>query len=1047
MAKRAKISVLCFSIIAAIAMIFAIPTFSWWVNNLSTNISITANLLGSYFEQGDGTEDTPYVIARPIQLYYFAWLQNMGYFDGENSLSETEDKKFYFTLGASIDMSENTEYSSLPPIGTADHPFRGVFDGRYHFAPTDEHGNSVADPLDPDNTLEGTYHVISNVTINNSNLSNVPPQGEDGMQYIGLFGVVGSITDSSVTGEIKNFGLSNVTLATSDPIDDKTIIGIVAGYCNGSASGIGVSGCSISVANGLSPASVNGSTPDTLSFALIGYSSKTYEAYGISSISGGSNFGGSLAMKDMYEDILAARNSGINGSTYYAKKTIIIDAAGNENVIYSNETTKRIKQNDRYYEYGNNQVVDNDGNVVASYGVLTRYDGATTIFPRDEWMYLAGGLSTDVTRNVVTIRQTNETAYTIGDGNGNYLVGDASSVSNTQEEDLATTWTFSNPSGPSTTIKVRINNTDYYLRNNSGKLVMSTTSTTWTISNSNGKQIISNGSLYLVYANNSWSLCSTETQCFSVDNGAEGDSKKFMIDTTYAMPQVGTQSKTNWHYVSNKIYCYRNGTKYYLYLNNSNALRLSQNADDTYVKNTTWTISNGVIQGKRGSNTRYVYYTGSAWGVRTTSATLNIIYYDYVKTNTTETVNRTVSLSTETITLQNVDTFIPLASNDDGTVSSRNTGYIVSGANYNSPDYLGDIRVSYYSISGNLTKAINGDSYSSDGSNMEILTRTYKSNGFKRISDSYNASNPENSVNSTLRSYEKQNLNNLGLLKYVDPREQLHNTLSSSSNVYGLHFMDAAISESNTIEVDKATINGKHYTNYILPQDCIDFNLSSRGYVNFFAGTYFPGNTAFFSLHQITRNGAGDIVSISEIEKIYGDPSNSANSYLYKYVGGSTPSLPEGYVLMFDTTWLTAPTMVENAMYYFEIPLNSGEYALGSVEGGNGAYLIYLDIGASAQSLDDGTTLETSIVGMDFVGATALNSSNIATTLSGIASDSIAAAVIVIKDGFQGTITFVKTEENGISTITCTLSDPISETFVKWTAVSTDTEVVIQSSA
>lgn len=35
-------------------------------------------------------------------------------------------------------------------------------------------------------------------------------------------------------------------------------------------------------------------------------------------------------------------------------------------------------------------------------------------------------------------------------------------------------------------------------------------------------------------------------------------------------------------------------------------------------------------------------------------------------------------------------------------------------------------------------------------------------------------------------------------------------------------------------------------------------------------------------------------------------------------------------------------------IYYFEIPMNSGEYCLGSVDGGTGAYLLYLDIGANA---------------------------------------------------------------------------------------------------
>ena len=46
--------------------------------------------------------------------------------------------------------------------------------------------------------------------------------------------------------------------------------------------------------------------------------------------------------------------------------------------------------------------------------------------------------------------------------------------------------------------------------------------------------------------------------------------------------------------------------------------------------------------------------------------------------------------------------------------------------------------------------------------------------------------------------------------------------------------------------------------------------------------------------------------------------------------------------------------MVNYAVYYFEMPVNGGEYALGSASTGDGAYLMYLDIGASATGGDEG---------------------------------------------------------------------------------------------
>ncbi len=58
--------------------------------------------------------------------------------------------------------------------------------------------------------------------------------------------------------------------------------------------------------------------------------------------------------------------------------------------------------------------------------------------------------------------------------------------------------------------------------------------------------------------------------------------------------------------------------------------------------------------------------------------------------------------------------------------------------------------------------------------------------------------------------------------------------------------------------------------------------------------------------------------------------------------------------MVFDMNWMTDPsTMVQNAVYYFEIPVNGGEFALGSVTGKKGAYLFYLDIAANANLNED----------------------------------------------------------------------------------------------
>lgn len=1833
MAKKAKkYSVLFLVMAISVASLFFTPVFAWCLNKLATNVVVNSSIIGSYFEQGNGTEDTPYVIARPIQLYYFAWLQNLGYFDGDNNLSTTSDKKYYFTLGSNIDMSGNTEYAHLPPIGTAEYPFKGVFDGKYHYAPTDSNGNPVQDKFDPNNTIEGTYHVISNVTISNTDLSHIPENGDEGMQYVGLFGVIGSISDTTVKGEVKNFALDGITVETEEPLDDKTIIGIVAGYCNGVVSGVGVSNCTLSIANGLSPVELpirtsnpdtgvvttRTGTPETLSFSLIGFSDTAYDAFNISPLSGGNEFGSSLEMHSLFNRVMAARdsNSAVY-SKYYTHKTITIDEDDNVTVVQTGENTYNGNVNSRYFRLTNTEILNEDDEVVESYAIAKRYSDSNYSSTNNQYMYVTGSLSIEYPQIITTIRRVRYDAYRIGDGNGNYLVGSTNSISNTRNSENASAWRYIDDNG-GVLLAIQINEVAYYLYNNNGTLSMSSTNSTvwtinndritnggyylcyldgawtllaettyysiddnnnhylnltngnivsgatsttrwhlsnnkiytyvnnvktylynnnnvldittnsntatqWTISNgqisnngynicyldgtwillaettyysiddgngtylnflngnavagatsttrwhiSNGKiyiyvnnvktylcnnsgvvgfstnsatatiwtvgvNSITNGEYYLCYNDNEWLLAkelgyysinngsgvylnlngnnltsgtsSNATRWFIVNdklyaynNGVEtylynnsgylttttnisnasvwdiennnvkngdyyltyqnrwivtseldyyliddggghylnlttsgfetgtsatamgwhfttgvngekiytyvngvktyllNDSGVFSTTTNQALAtewvvgansisndvynlvyqngwqltnesnyylisdgnghylnlttngfEVGTSStatawhfsngqtggkiytyingdrkyllndngelsstlnentaslwgvsngqitnnsyyltycniwlldcevdyykisdgngnylnltssgfsvgtslnSTIWHFTnssSGKIYTFINGVATYLYNNsgtlatttdtnsatvwaitkdtinsifnisnsgyylrndngwgltnsdlyytisNNNGSYLNLNAstgltaignsnnatiwkissgvngnvistkvngvtyylnfengnmkpntinngtnwvvtnnqisytqsDRTYymfcdgtcwtlvlsslnsyyiigdgngnymdcssgsISNTTvrsyatkWTFSNGDSGGTISTNINgtnynlyrssstltlsannstawtystsnnrlyyrssgwfsssyYIRYYNNGWTSLTTSATsvngidnisssskvavtavnnaqpdLVALYdsgtFNFNNTITAGTFNLTINTNNNlynlivnmpytayNLTVNHTDfsynldadmtsyyydldlqiddtttvwqytdvdengtqqietapTYIPLTLNANGTVSNKNTGYIVSGGNYDyvtAGSYPGDIRVSYYTISGNLTAALNGSSsYSS--SRLEVVTRTYLSNGYCRISDEYNSSN--SSINSTLSSTfpNKIAVANLGLDKYTDSREQLHDTLSNSSNIYGLHFMDALINQNKTVTIQKAIINGNEYSNYIMPQDCIDFNLSVKGQLNFFAGTYFPGNTTFFSLHHITRLN-NVITSISEISKIYGDPTNNSKSYIYQYVGQGQPSLPSGYILMFDTSWITTPTMVENAMYYFEIPVNAGEYALGSVSGADGAYLIYLDIGASLRSLSDGTTLETSIKGMDFVTANSITSANIATTLTAITANTNSIVVIVVKNRFHGTINYVRTtyvqNNQTKDRVTYTISDASSEDYVKWTRESNDTDVVLRT--
>ena len=347
-------------------------------------------------------------------------------------------------------------------------------------------------------------------------------------------------------------------------------------------------------------------------------------------------------------------------------------------------------------------------------------------------------------------------------------------------------------------------------------------------------------------------------------------------------------------------------------------------------------------------------------------------------------------------------TYFPLTFDETGTFpSDKNTGYVVSGAKYNVSDKnsVGDIRVasayettsasSSYKIGNVLdnSRVRNTTTFS----NSNFFAYTIKQNSSEASSD--NIIKIGDPINKQENTSGYTSYSTLGFKKYYryilneasGSRVARGNLLTADPIAYGLHFRNAEISKNNLTTVDYAKINGQEYYGYQLPNDAIDFNLKGEGYINFFAATYFyqsddnwktKYNNCFFSLHVIERDG-NTINSIKEISKIYQNQSASVDkeqpSYVYEYTDGTTDTgikdssgnfIPgtKG-TLLFDTRVLTNPDLDKewknNAAYYFEIPVNKGEFALGSVSGKdkNGAYLRYLDIGAGNKD-DNNITIE-----------------------------------------------------------------------------------------
>ena len=242
------------------------------------------------------------------------------------------------------------------------------------------------------------------------------------------------------------------------------------------------------------------------------------------------------------------------------------------------------------------------------------------------------------------------------------------------------------------------------------------------------------------------------------------------------------------------------------------------------------------------------------------------------------------------------------------------------------------------------------------------------------------------------------------------------NVLAKNANIGGFHFYSQEatlgfISEDSVVEAERVRVadadeNKITKAKYELPVQSLDFKLLEQGRINFLAGMYNGGyvntNTpygtmgvnhmnGFFSLHRVFRNTDETISHIREIKAIYSKTGQS--SYVYSYVDGNNIVDEDGnaftetsdLTLLFDTKWIGHRRLDNNnqngRVYYFEIPVDAGEYCLGGYRltgptatpsagtdqptTADGAYLMYLDIGANAARTTRTTVaehfLETSI--------------------------------------------------------------------------------------
>ena len=773
--------------------------------------------------------------------------------------------------------------------------------------------------------------------------------------------------------------------------------------------------------------------------------------------SGGQNWGGSIDMLHLYTQLAEIRDAhsgtaSIPATTAFSYPTSKTFVDGVEDMSRRvNKTDARSVVNGRntyYYRYEGNKLTYNDpeaGN--PDYLSLTfareLNQSYTSYLDGEDQSYKYNclyGAKTFNFNNATTVnnyetrplfRINNGTQYmTVTRQGNNYNIGSTTTPGN------GTTFYLDG----SNRIICTISNTSVYLRNNSGTLAATTTASsgaTWTWDSTNHN--LYTGTYYLNYSSG-WQLVQNDAYPYYTirANNAAAGSGYLARSGSYGITTSNEAGAQKWGYGSvktsrhttpaNGYYDYSKGTtssgySYVLGFYGTSSLQVDS---DT---NTFLVLESGEATGtgKLVADGRYLTYNNNSLSSTTTSgsATQFEVVYHPVETpnyginlvDTGQSKEISTSSTTENASYTTNATYFPLLMEpntykpmneyvdptDPGGQKKFNTGYIVAGCNdTTSSTYQqvwGDIRISAYP-------------YSALSDRTNIHTRTNYLNGAGIVSSGW----------TTLRSVT--DAANIKLQKYTSSYSKMQTLLQESSEsgyIHGLHFMSAQISKSHLATIGRAVVlDGKTpqvmndkgvledkasvYDQYQVPEDSIDFNLKSYGYINFFAGTYFSGNNCFFSLHQVTRDGNNDIDTINQISEVYcPEYRDSAGNYLlgdedhpyiYKYSGTptkwssytkvdgkwqctTTTTEPSHGPLLFDCSWITAPDSLTNdCLYYFEVPVNAGEYALGSVSGKNGAYLLYLDIGAGAANYKDVTQDENIVinitelvfpVGVDFV--------------------------------------------------------------------------------
>ena len=220
------------SLLVLLSVTFTVLTtasFAWFATftEVLHEDHFAGSSIASYFYEGEGTEEYPYVINDARHLYNLAWLQQTGVFTAETHFAICnnwkEKQPIILDMGGKISGADEKNYGgAIPPIGTDKAPFIGHFNG---------YGSTISN-LWVSTKMEDWKE---------------QPHGDNGYAstHVGLFGAV------SGDAIIENFVLDTIEVKTTF---DATV-GIICGLVDANVQNVGVYNAILNISDGATASS------------------------------------------------------------------------------------------------------------------------------------------------------------------------------------------------------------------------------------------------------------------------------------------------------------------------------------------------------------------------------------------------------------------------------------------------------------------------------------------------------------------------------------------------------------------------------------------------------------------------------------------------------------------------------------------------------------------------------------------------------------------------------------------------------------------------